>query len=80
MDLLSEEVRRDPYPVYDRLRAVAPVLTFGPAWVLLDHASVSRALREPDVFGSEVVPPAVDAPEGPVVRNLMMMWQRVVQN
>ena len=26
------------------------------------------------------VPPAVDAPEGPVVRNLMMMWQRVVQN
>jgi ABC-type sulfate transport system substrate-binding protein len=25
------------------------------------------------------VPPAVDAPDGPVVRNLMMMWTRVVQ-
>jgi cytochrome P450 len=63
MDLLSEDVRRDPYPVYDRLRAVAPVLPFGPAWVLLDHASVSRALREPEVFGSEVVPPTGKAPD-----------------
>src|ERR1044072_2906951 len=63
MDLLSPEVRRDPYPVYERLRAVAPVVPFGPAWVLLDHASVSRALREPDVFGSEVVPPTGRAPD-----------------
>ena len=63
MDLLSDDVRRDPYPVYDRLRAVAPVLPFGPAWVLLDHASVSRALREPEVFGSEVVPPTGKAPD-----------------
>ena len=63
MDLLSEEVRRDPYPVYERLRAVSPVLPFGPAWLLLDHASVSRALREPDVFGSEVVPPTGRAPD-----------------
>src|SRR3954471_19726907 len=63
MDLLSDEIRRDPYPVYERLRAVAPVLPFGPAWVLLDHASVSRALREPDVFGSEVVPPTGRAPD-----------------
>ena len=63
MDLLSEDVRRDPYPVYERLRAVAPVLPFGPAWVLLDHASVSRALREPEIFGSEVVPPTGKAPD-----------------
>jgi cytochrome P450 len=63
MDLLSDDVRRDPYPVYDRLRAVAPVVPFGPAWVLLDHASVSRALREPEVFGSEVVPPTGKAPD-----------------
>src|SRR6185369_3431272 len=63
MDLLSEEVCRDPYPVYERLRAVAAVVPFGPAWLLLDHASVSRALREPDVFGSEVVPPTGRAPD-----------------
>lgn len=49
--------------MYDRLRAVAPVVPFGPAWVLLDHASVSRALREPEVFGSEVVPPTGKAPD-----------------
>lgn len=63
MDLLSDDVRRDPYPMYDRLRAVAPVLPFGPAWILLDHASVSRALREPEIFGSEVVPPTGKAPD-----------------
>ena len=63
MDLLSDEIRRDPYPVYEKLRAIAPVLPFGPSWILLDHASVSRALREPDVFGSEVVPPTGKAPD-----------------
>ena len=63
MDLLSDEIRRDPYPVYERMRTLAPVLPFGPSWVLLDHASVSRALREPEVFGSEVVPPTGKAPD-----------------
>ena len=63
MDLFSDDVRRDPYPVYEKLRAMAPVMPFGTAWVLLDHASVSRALREPDVFGSEVIPPTGKAPD-----------------
>jgi len=63
MDLFSDEVRRDPYPVYEKLRAMAPVMPFGTAWVLLDHASVSRALREPEVFGSEVIPPTGKAPD-----------------
>jgi len=63
MDLFSDEIRRDPYPVYEKLRAMAPVMPFGTAWVLLDHASVSRALREPEVFGSEVIPPTGKAPD-----------------
>ena len=63
MDLFSDEVRRDPYPVYEKLRAIAPAMPFGAAWVLLDHASVSRALREPEVFGSEVIPPTGKAPD-----------------
>lgn len=63
MDLFSDEVRRDPYPVYEKLRAIAPVMPFGTAWVLLDHASVSRAMREPEVFGSEVIPPTGKAPD-----------------
>jgi cytochrome P450 len=63
MALFSDEVRRDPYPVYEKLRAMAPVMPFGTAWVLLDHASVSRALREPEVFGSEVIPPTGKAPD-----------------
>src|SRR3954466_932579 len=63
MDLFSDEVRRDPYPVYEKLRATAPVVPLGTAWMGLDHASVSRAMREPEVFGSEVIPPTGKAPD-----------------
>ena len=60
MELLTNEaVRRDPYPLYAQLRAVSPVLKAPGAdiWVLLDHASVRRAMDEPDVFSSRAAPP-----------------------
>jgi len=54
MDLLSAEARRNPFPIYDALRAQAPVLhdPTSDLWMLLDYESVHRALHEPDTFSS----------------------------
>ena len=45
---LSYEFRRDPYPIYARLRAEAPVSrnALG-AWLLTRYDDVSAALRDP---------------------------------
>jgi cytochrome P450 len=42
----SEEIRRNPYPAYDRLRAGSPVLHLAPfdLWMILDYDGVRRAL------------------------------------
>lgn len=59
IDLFSVEARRDPYPLYDQLRAVGPVIQDprSDRWMLLDHASVRRALDDHDAFSSMVSPP-----------------------
>jgi cytochrome P450 len=56
MNLFDDEMRRDPYPVYERLRATSPVFHVAPAdvWMLFDHASVKRALHDHEVFSSAV--------------------------
>ena len=57
--LFSEEARRDPYPLYERLRAGSPVLhdPRTDSWMLFDYESVRRALHDPGTFGSAVSPP-----------------------
>src|SRR4051794_34434580 len=60
LDLFSDEVRRDPYPVYDRLRAASPVLRVPPpfdAWLIVDYGGVKRALNDHDAFSSQVPAP-----------------------
>src|SRR4051812_32373912 len=56
MNLFDDEMRRNPYPIYDRLRATSPVFHFAPAdlYFLLDHASVKRALHDTEAFSSAV--------------------------
>jgi cytochrome P450 len=58
IDLFSEEMRRDPYPVYGRLRAAAPVLhePGSGLWMLLDYAGVWQALNDHDAFSSRAAP------------------------
>jgi cytochrome P450 len=56
MDLFSAEMRRNPYPVYDRLRAASPVLHL-PAydlWMIFDYEGVKRALADHDAFSSDL--------------------------
>lgn len=65
LDLLSDDVRRDPYPMYAQLRSRAPVCQFPSTgmWLLLDHESVKRGLTDHEAFSSAVTPPTGKAPD-----------------
>src|SRR5439155_9379380 len=54
MNLFSEEMRRNPYPVYDRLRVGSPVLHDPGAdlWMVFDYEGVKRVLNDHDAFSS----------------------------
>jgi cytochrome P450 len=56
IDLLSDELRRDPFPIYDQVRRASPVLYVPPfeAWMIFDYEGVKRALSDHDAFSSSV--------------------------
>ena len=56
MQLFDDAMRRDPYPAYARLRSTSPIFHVAAAdlWMLLDHASVKRALHDHETFSSAV--------------------------
>jgi cytochrome P450 len=54
MELFSEEMRRDPFPLYARLRSASPVFhaaQFG-LWMILDYEGVKDAINDLDTFSS----------------------------
>ncbi len=60
MDLFSDAVRRDPYPVYDLVRPTSPLLRVPPpfnAWLIFDYDGARRALSDHDTFSSGVPGP-----------------------
>jgi cytochrome P450 len=58
MDLFAPATRRNPYPLYDQLRAAAPVFHVpGPdLWVVLGYDTVKRVLSDHDAFTAQVGP------------------------
>ena len=90
MDIFSDEMRRDPYPMYDHIRSTSPVLRVPPpfnAWLIFDYEGVRRALTEPELFSSAVPAPAnwfifFDPPRHTKLRALIMraFTPRVVAN
>ncbi len=59
-DFFSDDARRDPYPVYDQMRAGSPVLRVPApfdAWLIFDFEGVKRALYDHDTFSSQVPAP-----------------------
>jgi cytochrome P450 len=64
MNLFSDEMRRNPYPVYDQMRSRSPVLHYLPAdlWLIFDYEGVKRALNDPDTFSSRATPPGDPGP------------------
>jgi cytochrome P450 len=60
IDIFSDHVRRDPFPIYDQARTTAPVLRAPPpfdAWILFDYQNVKQALNDHEVFSSSVPAP-----------------------
>ncbi|SPF50974.1 putative cytochrome P450 YjiB [Candidatus Sulfopaludibacter sp. SbA4] len=60
MDIFSDDVRRNPYPLYDQLRTNSPALRVPPpfdAWMIFDYDSVKWALNDHETFSSRVPAP-----------------------
>lgn len=60
LELFSDEVRRNPFPVYAQLREMSPVLRVPPpfdGWMLFDYESVKWALNDHETFSSRVPAP-----------------------
>jgi cytochrome P450 len=60
MNIFSDDVRRNPYPLYDQLRTTSPVLRVPPpfsGWMIFDYDSVKRALNDHETFSSRVPAP-----------------------
>src|SRR6516225_7016579 len=79
MDIFSDEVRRNPYPLYDQLRAASPLLRVPPpfnGWLVFDYESVKWMLNDSETFSSKVPAPRnwfifFDAPEHTKLRALI---------
>ncbi|HTN87038.1 MAG TPA: cytochrome P450 [Sorangium sp.] len=59
LNFISEDMRRNPYPLYAQMRSVSPVLAVpgGEIWMILDHEGVKRAILDHDTFSSRAAPP-----------------------
>ena len=56
LDLMSPEMRDDPYPTYARLRQEAPVFRHPMGFVAVSrHADVQHVLRTPELFSSQAM-------------------------
>jgi cytochrome P450 len=57
--VFSEEMRRNPFPFYDKFRAVSPVLYLEPFdfWMIFDYDGVKRTLEDHATFSSAAVAP-----------------------
>jgi cytochrome P450 len=83
LDLFSDPVRRNPFPLYAQLRATQPVFEVPGSgmWMLFDYASVKQALTDTTAFSSKHRTPGGpspdwmifnDAPRHPRLRGLVL--------
>lgn len=65
LDFLTDDMRRDPYPLYEQVRSSMPLLleTQTGMWLVFDYERVKRVLTDHDAFSSSVTPPTGKAPE-----------------
>ena len=78
MNIFSDEIRRNPYPLYDQMRASSPVLRVPPpfdAFLIFDYEGVKWALNDHETFSSRVPAPKwfifFDPPEHTKLRALI---------
>lgn len=55
----SEDIRRNPYPIYDQMRSASPVVHVAQLnfWMIFDYESVKWALTDHETFSSRVPAP-----------------------
>ena len=58
MSAFTDDMRRNPYPIYEHLRTASPVLQMpgSDIWMILDYEGVRRALTDLETFSSNVSP------------------------
>src|SRR5437762_6358826 len=58
MGFFPDDMRRDPFPTYDRMRSDSPVLHVEALdlWMIFDYDGVKRALHDHEAFSSNVSP------------------------
>jgi cytochrome P450 len=63
MNFFSDEVRRNPFPMYDQIRSASPVLRDPKSdiWMIFDYQGVKRVLTDHDAFSSNVSPGGLTA-------------------
>jgi cytochrome P450 len=56
MNFFSDEMRRNPFPMYDQMRSQSPVLHVPPLdlWMIFDYEGVKRALNDHEAFSSSM--------------------------
>ena len=56
INLFSDDLRRDPYPAYEQMRNLSPVLHVPPydLWMIFDFEGVRRALVDHGAFSSDL--------------------------
>src|SRR3954468_4028045 len=60
MDVFSDDIRRNPYPMYAQIRSLSPVFKIPPpfdAWGIFDFDNVKQILADPQTFSSRVPAP-----------------------
>jgi cytochrome P450 len=64
MNLFSDEMRRNPFPIYDQMRNQAPVFhdPRSDLWMIFDYDGVKRALSDQEAFSSNPVTASHAAP------------------
>ena len=77
MTLFSEEMRRNPYPLYDQMRSASPLFRDPQSrlWMIFDYEGVKKVLSDHDTFSSRLGPAEwlifVDAPRHTNLRALI---------
>ena len=59
-NLFSDEMRRNPYPLYAQMRTASPVLHLPPPidiWLIFDYDNVRRVIYDQEAFSSRVPGP-----------------------
>ena len=81
LEFFTEDMRRNPYPLYAQMRSTTPVMHAPPLdlWMIFDYDGVKRAMNDHESFSSSVPPGKapdwlvfLDPPRHAALRSIIM--------